>query len=116
MQLRRKDRNERMPKRGLFTVKQQLAQHWGMFVNFSRMDAELLWRNRIARSALNRNVGGLSPPRSEDILQLFFRTGDCLEVLSYAVAAKNPKRKAAKPSSLYSQATGGAILGRCWKL
>ena len=27
---------------------------------------ELLWRNRLARSAVNRKVGGSSPPRSEN--------------------------------------------------
>ena len=62
----------------------------GIVLSFSGLDAELFWRNRIARSAVNRKVGGSRPPRSEDILQLFFRTGDGLEVLLYAVAAKNP--------------------------
>ena len=27
---------------------------------------DLLWRNRLARSAVNRKVGGSSPPRSEN--------------------------------------------------
>ena len=31
-----------------------------------------LWRNRLARSAVNRKVGGSSPPSDEFVLLLFF--------------------------------------------
>ena len=30
-----------------------------------------LWRNRLARSTVNRKVGGSSPLRDEDFFQLF---------------------------------------------
>ena len=91
LQSRRKSRNERMHNHALFTVNHQVAQHWGNARSFSRMNAELLWRIRIARSAVNRKVGDSSPPRSEDNSQMLFRTGECLEVLSYVVAAKKSK-------------------------
>ena len=31
------------------------------------------WRNRLARSAVNRKVGGSSPPGGESVLSLFFQ-------------------------------------------
>ena len=37
-----------------------------------------LWRNRLARSAVNRKVGGSSPPRDERIL--FFITLFCAKI------------------------------------
>jgi hypothetical protein len=32
-----------------------------------------LWRNRLARSAVNRKVGGSSPPRDDFFLKLKWR-------------------------------------------
>ena len=41
--------------------------------------AKSLWRNRLARSAVNRKVGGSSPPRDESVsIFLFFRFLDGL--------------------------------------
>ena len=39
---------------------------------------ELLWRNRLARSAVNRKVGGSSPPRS--VVFVFCFDFDCMLV------------------------------------
>jgi hypothetical protein len=38
--------------------------------NEKRLEYESLWRNRLARSAVNRKVGGSSPPRDEFIFSI----------------------------------------------
>ena len=37
-----------------------------------------LWRNRLARSAVNRKVGGSSPPRDVPVLVSESRENNCL--------------------------------------
>ena len=38
-------------------------------VTFPKLSYQSLWRNRLARSAVNRKVGGSSPPRDDSFLQ-----------------------------------------------
>ena len=45
----------------LYTESNKYAIH----MPYSQMS---LWRNRLARSAVNRKVGGSSPPRDEEVL------------------------------------------------
>ena len=86
----------------------------GIVFSFSCKDAELLWRNRIALSAVDGKVGGSSPPRSEHILQLFFLERYCLEGLLYAVAAK-PGLKGCKLVIFLQSSNSWHNNGHCFK-
>ena len=56
-----------------------------------------LWRNRLARSAVNRKVGGSSPPGGET---LFFPLGR--QGLACAATAKGTARRPRQDSNLQS--------------
>jgi hypothetical protein len=56
---------------------------------------QLLWRNRLARTAVNRKVGGSSPPRSDDVF-----------VWLLGLVVERRSRKAKIPGSI----PGGAFL------
>ncbi len=61
----------------LFELKKNENKNINFLEESKTSDIESLWRNRLARSAVNRKVGGSNPPRDEFFLFLFLFFFSC---------------------------------------